>query len=151
MRYVRLNCSMKAFCSDLPGWISRNSMPRSAHQVMKQSAISSGLLSSRIAWGCPRQATTCSNTRITRSAGSDVSISIAKPSRTPSSQILKVRNRRLPYRVSLMKSTAHTAFDCGSTVSGCGEPLLRPSGEIQPQTAIYLPGAFCIPRLPIKP
>lgn len=53
MRYVRLNCSMKAFCSDLPGWISRNSMPRSAHQVMKQSAISSGLLSSRIAWGCP--------------------------------------------------------------------------------------------------
>ena len=50
-------------------------------------------LSSRMACGRPRQATTCSKTRITRSRAA-MSTSIAKPSRTPSSSTFKVRNRR---------------------------------------------------------
>ncbi len=50
----------------------------------------------------PRQAVTSSSTRITRSAGNDVSTSIAKASRTPSFRIFKVRNRRPPYNVSPM-------------------------------------------------
>ncbi len=45
----------------------------------------------------------------------DVSISMASPSRTPSSNTFKVRNRRPPYRVSLIKSTAHTALGWGTT------------------------------------
>ena len=32
--------------------------------------------------------------------------------------MFKVRNRRPPYSVSLMKSTAHTALGCGMTTSG---------------------------------
>jgi hypothetical protein len=67
----------------------------------------------------PRQAVTCSSTRITRSAGNEVSTSIATTSRTPSSRIFKVRNRHPPYTVSLMKSSAHTTLGCGITSIGC--------------------------------
>ena len=122
---------------------------------MKRSAISSGPLSSRIACGRPRQATTCSKTRITRSAGSDVSTSMAKPSRTPSSSMFKVRNRRPPYSVSLMKSTAHTALGCGHDderlAEPDGQPLLRPARQVQPQLAVHAPEPLVIPRMPIEP
>jgi hypothetical protein len=74
---------------------------------------------SRMACGWPRQAVTCSSTRITRSAGKEVSTSIAKTSRTSSSRIFKVRNRRPPYNVSLMKSSAHTTLGWGITSIGC--------------------------------
>jgi hypothetical protein len=55
---------------------------------------------------------------MTRSAGNDLSTSITKTSWTPSSSMLNVRNRCLPYNVSLMKSTDHTTFGCGITSSG---------------------------------
>lgn len=90
---------------------------RSVRTASLRSAYST--LSSRIAWGRPRQATTCSSTRTTRSAGRDVSISMANPFRTPSSSTFSVRKRRPPYSVSLIKSTAETAFGCGITTSGC--------------------------------
>ena len=83
------------------GSINRRAIPRSVRQVIKRSARNSGALSSRMACGWPRQTVTCSSTRITRSAGNDVSTSMANTSRTPSSRIFKVRNRRPPYTVSL--------------------------------------------------
>ena len=122
---------------------------------MNRSAMSSGPLSSRIACGCPRQATTCSSTRITRSAGSDVSISMAKPSRTPSSRILKVRNRRPPYK--RVAHEIHGPHRIGlrhhdeRLAQPNREPLLRPPRQVQPELAIHAPEPLVIPRMPIEP
>jgi hypothetical protein len=87
-------------------------------QVTNSVASSSGLLPIRIARCSPRELSRRSNTRITRLAASEVSISIASPSRTPSSSTLKLRTRRPPHRLSLMKSTDQTWFGIARTSSG---------------------------------
>ncbi len=61
---------------------------------LNTSLSSSGPLSQRIASGVPRQLFTCSRTRTKRSPGNDVSTSIARASRTPSSNTFNVRKHR---------------------------------------------------------
>lgn len=65
--------------------------------------------------------------------------------------MFKVRNRRPPYKVSLIKF--HRPDCIGLREHGqrftqtSRQPLLRPSREIQPQTTIALPDAFRILRM----
>src|ERR1044072_7117295 len=63
--------------------MKRSSMPCASHHSVKALEVSSLPLSSRIAFGLPYMAMSCSITRITRRAGLEGAISMPSPSRLP--------------------------------------------------------------------
>jgi len=95
---------MYAFCDGFPGWINWRLIWCSSHQRPSLLEMNSGPLSTLILCGLPRHWIVCSSMRTTRSAGSEVSISIANASRLKSSSKFSVLNF-LPLRsAALIKS-----------------------------------------------
>jgi len=79
-------------------------IPCSSHHIVNLVDINSGPLSTRILMGLPRHEMICSSIRMMRSAGNDVSISIARASRLKSSTRLNTLNFLPDISASLMKS-----------------------------------------------
>jgi hypothetical protein len=88
--------------------------------VTKVLEINSGPLSILSLLGYPRQATTRSKTRFTRSADRPTSISMANASRLKSSSILNVLKRRPQNRLSLIKSIDQQPLIVSGTANETG-------------------------------
>ena len=80
----------------------------------------SGPLSTRMISGLPRHSNIWFRLRMTRSAGSEKSTSIAKPSRLKSSSTFKSRNALPSPSLSAIKSIDQLLFGASGTVSSSG-------------------------------
>ncbi|MNT61345.1 hypothetical protein D3C72_1989840 [compost metagenome] len=80
----------------------------------------SGPLSQRMAAGLPRHAITCSNTRLTRKAGSEKSTSIHNASRLKSSITLNNRTERPSLSWSCIKSIDQQVLGFSGTANAAG-------------------------------
>src|SRR5438067_8552928 len=96
-----------------------NSICRSTHHARKCRLVSSGPLSQRIAFGCPRSTTIVSSTRVTLRLAKLVSTSKAKHSRVYASTTLSTRIARPHATASWATSSAHSWFAAVHIRSGC--------------------------------
>ena len=132
-----------------------------ADEAQQERCICSGLLtsecstlSSRIAWGCPRQLTTCSSTRMTRSAGSDgldlnrqaLSHAFIQHIEGPEASTAVERIAHEVHRPHGVRVRHHAQ----RLSQASGKPLLRPTGEIQAELTIHPPQPLMIPRMSIQ-
>ena len=128
-----LDVGVLHLCTGLPGWMKRSSTPFLAQVCIVLPGELRAVVGAKvgITLGSPRSALTWSSTRVTFSAGIEVSAAICTASLLQSSTTVSVLTRRPLDSSSNTKSMLHTSSGCIGRTKGC-LPASRASDTFMP-------------------